>query len=102
MNEEKKKAWEEYFQLSAEMVEEELEYYKNHWVNDHLHTPETLINIVDTRIARAVVAERTRIYELAKQWISEAHGHDGECDCERKTEMLENFINHDEFHERKQ
>jgi hypothetical protein len=99
MNEEQKKAWADYFQLSAEILADEEKHYAEHWVNDHLDTPQVLVNIIETKIARAVLAERDRIRYVAEQWISEARGHDGECDCRKQSEMLENFINHDDFNE---
>ena len=41
--------------------------------------------------------ERRRIRELAEAWISEMRGHDGECNCRRDSNILQNFIEHEEF-----
>jgi hypothetical protein len=41
--------------------------------------------------------EIERITKVALNWISEMRGHDSDCDCERKADILEQFINHDEF-----
>lgn len=44
-----------------------------------------------------VESENKRITKVALDWISEMRGHDSDCDCEKKAEILEQFINHDDF-----
>jgi hypothetical protein len=99
-NKERMESWHEYFIISAEMKEAEEKFYANHWVHDHLDTPETLINILETKISRAVLAERARIKKVAENWISELNGHDGECDCAVQAKVLDNFIKHDDFNDK--
>ena len=41
--------------------------------------------------------ERERIRNVAQQWISEMRGHDGECNCKNDSDVLQQFIEHDEF-----
>ena len=101
-SEERKQAWDEYWKTSAEMAEYEREYMENHWVHDFLETPEVLIAVLETKTARAVLAERERIRKVAQNWISELEGHDGECDSKLQAEVLNNFIKHDDFNEKTQ
>jgi len=41
--------------------------------------------------------ERERIRNVAQQWISEMRGHDGECNCKHDSNVLQQFIEHNEF-----
>ena len=41
--------------------------------------------------------ERERILKVARTWISELQGHTSKCDCEKKAEILQNFIDHPDF-----
>lgn len=98
-DEAKKQGWNEYFKLSSEMLDDEKKHYDEHWVNELLGSPAALISVVETKIARAVLAERKRIRQKAEEWVSEMRGHDGECGCKSEAEILERFINHDDFTE---
>lgn len=64
---EQAKAWEDYWKASEGLYEAEREAYNNHWVHDHLDTPDTLIAVVETKIARAALSERRRIISLVKE-----------------------------------
>jgi hypothetical protein len=44
--------------------------------------------------------ERQRIEKVALNWIDEMRGHDGECDCKHDANVLQQFIQHDEFNDR--
>lgn len=52
---------------------------------------------VEGTTVNPAVAERERIRETVKMWVSELEGHDGECDCKIQAEVLQQFINHDDF-----
>jgi hypothetical protein len=93
-------AWNRYLDLSAEIAKDEEKAYKSHWIHDHLDTPHVLISVVETKIARAVLAERRRIRDIALQWISELRGHDGTCSCTHNANILQDFINHEDFTEK--
>ena len=41
--------------------------------------------------------ERDRIRNLAENWIGEMQGHEGECSCRHDSNVLQNFIKHEEF-----
>jgi hypothetical protein len=43
--------------------------------------------------------ERERIRNVAQQWIDEMLGHDGECNCKHDANVLQQFINHNEFND---
>jgi hypothetical protein len=60
-------------------------------------TPEELYKLQSETWIQGADYERERITRVALDWISEMRGHDSDCDCEKKAEILEQFINHDEF-----
>jgi hypothetical protein len=35
-----------------------------------------------------------RIIKIANDWINEANGHDGECDCKNDAIVLEKFVSY--------
>jgi hypothetical protein len=41
--------------------------------------------------------ERQRIQKIAENWISEMRGHDGECNCKHESNVLQQFIEHNDF-----
>jgi hypothetical protein len=41
--------------------------------------------------------ERQRIEKVAQNWIDEMRGHDGECNCRHDANILQRFIQHNEF-----
>ena len=47
----------------ADEFQAEQEFLDNHWVNDMLDAPHALIAVIETKIARAVLAERNRTYQ---------------------------------------
>ncbi len=49
--------------LDPDELEAEQEFLENHWANDLLDAPHALIAVIETKIARAVLAERERIYK---------------------------------------
>ena len=49
--------------LDPDELEAEQEFLDNHWANDLLDAPHALIAVIETKIARAVLAERERIYK---------------------------------------
>jgi len=49
--------------LDPDELEAEEEFFENHWANDLLDAPHALIAVIETKIARAVLAERERIYK---------------------------------------
>jgi hypothetical protein len=97
--EHREEAMKEYLDLSSEFAEEEEKFMSEHWANDLLDAPHALISVIETKIARAALAERRRIKKIAENWIDEMRGHDGECDCRENARILENFIKHDDFNE---
>ena len=49
--------------LDPDELEAEEEFFENHWAHDLLDAPHALIAVIETKIARAVLAERERIYK---------------------------------------
>ena len=49
--------------LDPDELEAEQEFLDNHWANDLLDAPHALIAVIETKIARVVLAERERIYK---------------------------------------
>jgi hypothetical protein len=43
--------------------------------------------------------ERQRIQKVALNWIDEMRGHDGECNCRHDANILQQFIEHNDFNE---
>jgi hypothetical protein len=41
--------------------------------------------------------ERQRIKKAAWDWIDEMQGHDGECNCKHDANVLQQFIEHNDF-----
>jgi len=52
--------------LDADELQAEEEFLDNHWANDMLDSPHALIAVIETKIARAVIAERKRIVDLIR------------------------------------
>ena len=50
--------------LDPDELQAEQEFLDNHWANDLLDAPHALIAVIETKIARAVLAERERIIKL--------------------------------------
>jgi hypothetical protein len=49
--------------LDSNELQAEQEFLDNHWANDLLDAPHALIAVIETKIARAVIAERNQIYK---------------------------------------
>ena len=49
--------------LDPNELQAEQEFLDNHWANDLLDAPHALIAVIETKIARAVIAEREQIYK---------------------------------------
>ena len=49
--------------LDPDELQAEQEFLDNHWANDLLDAPHALIAVIETKIARAVLAERNRTYQ---------------------------------------
>ena len=49
--------------LDPDEFQAEQEFLDNHWANDLLDAPHALIAVIETKIARAVIAEREQIYK---------------------------------------
>jgi len=49
--------------LDPDEFRAEQEFLDNHWANDMLDAPHALIAVIETKIARAVIAERNQIYK---------------------------------------
>jgi len=49
--------------LDPDELQAEQEFLDNHWANDLLDAPHALIAVIETKIARAVIAEREKIYK---------------------------------------
>ena len=49
--------------LDPDELQAEIEFFQNHWANDLLDAPHALIAVIETKIARAVIAERNQIYK---------------------------------------
>ena len=82
-----------------EMAEAEDKFFTEHWANDLLDAPHALISVIETKISRAVLAERRRTTDLAWNWISEMRGHDSYCNCRHEATILQQFIEHSDFTE---
>jgi len=52
--------------LDPDELQAEQEFFENHWANDLLDAPHALIAVIETKIARAVLAERERIIKVFK------------------------------------
>jgi hypothetical protein len=50
--------------LDPDELQAEQEFFENHWANDLLDAPHALIAVIETKIARAVIAERERIIKI--------------------------------------
>jgi len=72
----------------------EQEAMEGHWANDLLDSPWVLISVIETKLARAALSREQEIIDLAKEWIDEYEGHDGECECRIKAEGLKSFIDY--------
>ena len=55
--------------LDPDELEAEEEFFENHWANDLLDAPHALIAVIETKIARAVLAERERIYKAVYDYF---------------------------------
>ena len=49
--------------LDPDELQAEQEFIDNHWANDLLDSPHVLIAVIETKKARAVIAEREQIYK---------------------------------------
>jgi len=49
--------------LDPDELQAEQEFFENHWANDLLDSPHVLIAVIETKKARAVIAEREQIYK---------------------------------------
>jgi hypothetical protein len=49
--------------LDPDEFQAEEDFLNNHWANDMLDAPHALIAVIETKIARAVIAERNQIYK---------------------------------------
>jgi hypothetical protein len=52
--------------LDPDEFQAEEDFLNNHWANDMLDAPHALIAVIETKIARAVIAERKRIVDLIR------------------------------------
>ena len=50
--------------LDPDELQAEQEFLDNHWANDLLDAPHALIAVIETKIARAVIAEREQIIAM--------------------------------------
>lgn len=55
--------------LDADELQEEQEFFDNHWANDLLDAPHALIAVIETKIARAVIAREREIIKLLEDYI---------------------------------
>ena len=49
---------------NQDLIEEEEKFLSEHWANDLLDSPHALIAVIETKIARAVIAREREIIEL--------------------------------------
>ena len=68
-----------------------------HWINNPLISPISKVHMFAEWEERIRREERERITRVAEQWISEMRGHDGEYDCRHESNVLQQFIEHEEF-----
>ncbi len=72
-----------------ELLNAEAEAFAEHWANDFLDSPETLIVVIETKMARAVMGREREIIKLLQDkgilcsekdrcWL----GQEYKCDCE--------------------
>jgi hypothetical protein len=50
--------------LDPDELQLELEFFEDHWANDLLDSPHVLIAVIETKIARAVIAREREIIKL--------------------------------------
>jgi len=62
---------EEYGPLDSNELQAEQEFLDNHWANDLLDAPHALIAVIETKIARAVLAERERVVKAMTEVLSD-------------------------------
>lgn len=60
-------------------------------------TPESLYRLQSETWAQGAQFEQERIMRVARDWISEMRGHDGECNCKHEATILQKFIEHVDF-----
>ena len=57
--------------LDPDELQAEQEFLENHWANDLLDAPHALIAVIETKIARAVLAERERVVKAMTEVLSD-------------------------------
>ena len=55
--------------LDPDELQAEQEFLDNHWANDLLDSPHVLIAVIETKKARAVIAEREQIYKAVYDYF---------------------------------
>lgn len=91
--EDREEAMARYFELSNMLWEEEEKFFAEHWANDLLDSPHSLISVIETKISRAVLAERRRIIDLIRPLGCEANGVEHDCNVPLKDYTANQIIN---------
>ena len=63
----------EYMEDSMEYAKEFDDFVENHWALKMLDAPHSLVAVIETKIARAVLAERRRILDEVKSYAGDTH-----------------------------
>jgi hypothetical protein len=90
---ERQEAMARYLDLSAMIREEEEKFLAKHWANDLLDSPHALIAVIETKIARAELAERRRIIDLIRPLGCEGNGVEHDCNVPLKDYTANQIIN---------
>jgi len=95
----RREALEELRRLTEEIRSADPETFdaNEHWINNPLISPVSKVQMFEEWDARVRREELERVTRVAEQWISELRGHDGECNCTHEANVLQQFIEHEEF-----
>lgn len=93
MTPEQEESWARYWEISNQIHEDEEKFFAEHWANDLLDTPHALISVIETKISRAVLAERRRIIDLIRPLGCEANGVEHDCHVPLKDYTANEIIN---------
>jgi hypothetical protein len=74
--------------LDPDEFQAEEDFLNNHWANDMLDAPHALIAVIETKIARAVIAERKRILDILIANCNTYHTALMGCECSVQIELI--------------
>jgi hypothetical protein len=74
--------------LDPDEFQAEEDFLNNHWANDMLDAPHALIAVIETKIARAVIAERKLILDILIANCNTYHTALMGCKCSVQIELI--------------